>query len=1019
MSAEEYDLIDAKERLIYKGEFFDINLYEKRKGNKIYRIQRGKEFTVALVSDLPLYTLEEQQEEAIVELLSMMVANKLDATKDSRIISLLRKLLGEIKLYVLELINLKEVEISKLPDNLTVDDLANLLAYSNSKLILPGYEVIYTTPDGKKFKTYQEASNHISELAKDAKEVDLSKIESNIEKPDLGGKDDNLLAEFIKTNLQYELTRDIIETWKKENNIVYDPEEVYSRGQEFVHIHNAYYKVDTNLWLQNLINILEDNDKIKFKTELSFTTTPAGELMKGMDVGIKPSQAIYIKAYPKPEDIAFASRIDILSSSFGATGDLLRAFTNKSREITGITFTKSVSLGSLDTIEPNLAKIVEDVAHHNELVIALTKNNFRIFYGEDVPYETKRLIDKVNKILDERYGKINEPEINKNVAKKTVYEVIDPLGEKVASFDNKEDAKAFVRRNQGEYGYSYVGEEYTIKESEKPIGKQPSQTRENLKVSIEDVKNRLLKESNKKRYTKQAEINIQLAALKEAARKYPRSLIASEVRPIRRVDYKSSQELFEENLLFQKQPLEKTIPQGAKLLAPDILTQQESEDKNLVETFELEGSELQENIENLFPISTKELVNLLSSKISDFEFSRNINNKSPEEKLDIIAIKAAINNGLGIREGVNEFFGKSRYLGPGIYRFKFSYSGQKGIKIEDGGLSYINIKDDTLYNSVNNRINSYVKNIEGFNKLVDEEGYFVLLNAYGHEDAANSFSSEFTKELIDSKKIKFIDTESGKECNSPGGPAPQAAAGMAIGGITLGGEWEIVKEFVGPSHAKGGINITVGENGVRITKQDDSEFKAKYGLVIPATDFDLYLEKTGGKTLQEETQQPVIKNATSKQSSKSATSDKTTRQLWEEETGLPWSVAKEEGLTSGSYEDNMKLRHYLSNKNYSQYDMAKIAPRVGTRVYQDKDGSTWEESYKMAWAERDGIYYAFPTIFQNEDGTWVDSPNPLEEAIKRGEAIPFTDKHDAAIFAAGAYKKYSDHLKRYFKSLKN
>jgi hypothetical protein len=458
---------------------------------------------------------------------------------------------------------------------------------------------------------------------------------------------------------------------------------------------------------------------------------------------------------------------------------------------------------------------------------------------------------------------------------------------------------------------------------------------------------------------------------------------------------------------------------GAKLLAPDILTQQELEDKNLVETFELEGSKLQENIENLFPISTNELVNLLSNKISDFEFSRNINNKSPEEKLDIIAIKAAINNGLGIREGINEFFGKSSYLDSGIYRFKFSYSSQKGIKIEDEGVSYINVKDDTLYNSVNNRINSYVKNIEEFNKLVDEEGYFVLLNAYGHEDAANSFSSEFTKELIDSKKIKFIDTESGKECNSPGGPAPQAAAGMAIGGITLGGEWEIVKEFVGPSHTKGGINITVGENGVRITKQDNSEFKAEYGLVIPASDFDPYLEKTGEKTLQEKTQQPVIKNATSKQSSKSATSDKTTRQLWEEETGLPWSVAREEGLTSGSYEDNMKLRHYLSNKNYSQYDMAKIAPRIGTRVYQDKDGSTWEESYKMAWAERDGIYYAFPTIFQNEDGTWVDSPDPLEEAIKRGEAIPFTDKHDAAIFAAGAYKKYSDRLKRYFKPLKN
>ena len=49
-------------------------------------------------------------------------------------------------------------------------------SYSNSKLILPGYEVIYTTPDNEKFKTYQEASNHISELARSVEDVDLDNI---------------------------------------------------------------------------------------------------------------------------------------------------------------------------------------------------------------------------------------------------------------------------------------------------------------------------------------------------------------------------------------------------------------------------------------------------------------------------------------------------------------------------------------------------------------------------------------------------------------------------------------------------------------------------------------------------------------------------------------------------------------------------------------------------------------------------------------------------------------------------
>jgi hypothetical protein len=146
---------------------------------------------------------------------------------------------------------------------------------------------------------------------------------------------------------------------------------------------------------------------------------------------------------------------------------------------------------------------------------------------------------------------------------------------------------------------------------------------------------------------------------------------------------------------------------------------------------------------------------------------------------------------------------------------------------------------------------------------------------------------------------------------------------------------------------------------------------------------------------------------------------KSTRQLWEEETGLDWSVAKKEGLTDGSYENNIKLRNYLINKNYSKYDMAKIAPRNGVNIYKDEKGNNWEESYKMAWSEKDNKYYAYPTIFQNKDGTWdLENPEPLEEAIKRGEAVEFYNKYDAAIFAANAYKKYSPSLKKYFKSFK-
>ena len=127
------------------------------------------------------YTLEEQQEEAIVELLGLMTAeNKEITVKDGKLISLLKRLLKEMKQFVRSLINQKEVEIDKLPDNMTLGDIADLLAYSNSKLILPGNEVVYTTPDNQQFKTYAEASNHISELAKSVKDVDLSDVKLDL-----------------------------------------------------------------------------------------------------------------------------------------------------------------------------------------------------------------------------------------------------------------------------------------------------------------------------------------------------------------------------------------------------------------------------------------------------------------------------------------------------------------------------------------------------------------------------------------------------------------------------------------------------------------------------------------------------------------------------------------------------------------------------------------------------------------------------------------------------------------------
>ena len=129
-----------------------------------------------------------------------MTANKLDAVKDGKLISLLKRMLKEIKAFVKTLLKQREVEIDKLPDNMTLGDLSDLLAYSNNKLILPGHEVVYTTPDNQKFKTYSEASNHISFLSKISKDfkVDLDKVQLDLSEKSFIGKVDPLTDKVIE-----------------------------------------------------------------------------------------------------------------------------------------------------------------------------------------------------------------------------------------------------------------------------------------------------------------------------------------------------------------------------------------------------------------------------------------------------------------------------------------------------------------------------------------------------------------------------------------------------------------------------------------------------------------------------------------------------------------------------------------------------------------------------------------------------------------------------------------------------
>ena len=684
------------------------------------------------------YSLTEQQEEAIVELLGLYTANRLDSVKDGKLISLLKRLLKEIKSFIRQLLNQKEVEIDKLPDNMTISDLANLLAYSNSKLILPGNEVIYTTPDNEQFKTYAEASNHISELAKNIEEVDLDKnisvdnIDKEIEtlqkeldnfkfeiepfnkfidiytnkgrlrqnywarkkdgttlwignaketliEPEYDGfvldeerfddkfitkisdkeaeklyyaeenkfntiskesrekyseleikihnLENNSLKGFIQRNKEYEQAKKVIEEWKEVNNIQYNPEEVYSRGQEFVSVVGAYSDFDVNLMMQNLLQHIEDNKKAGGEFTISAFTKPIDKIIGHLE---GDGGKIKFKIYPKSKDIKWAANTDVYSGSVWDASEKINK--DKKSELLGVSYSKYPSIINVNKIQPNLATIIDNRDyHHNELGITLTENNFRLEYDDSVPYSTKKIINSINKILDQKYGKLVKTEIKKQQGKlvtKYIVETIDPVEDiKIKTFENEQDAIAYKYYLDTVYSYS----EHTIRIEKLPSGIQPTQTKDTLVESIENIRDKILpttneseqdldtlevrdytdsfevdgkyynivyyqiynygnspilnelisKESsfdteeeaenkikelikeaekiynerkkNEKEYTNQALINTKIARLKEVAKKYPRSLIRSEVKPISESQVTS---LFNESddLPFQKVP---------------------------------------------------------------------------------------------------------------------------------------------------------------------------------------------------------------------------------------------------------------------------------------------------------------------------------------------------------------------------------------------------------------------------------------------------------------------------------
>ena len=114
---------------------------------------------------------------------------------------------------------------------------------------------------------------------------------------------------------------------------------------------------------------------------------------------------------------------------------------------------------------------------------------------------------------------------------------------------------------------------------------------------------------------------------------------------------------------------------------------------------------------------------------------------------------------------------------------------------------------------------------------------------------------------------------------------------------------------------------------------------------------------------------------------------------------------------AGRLDDLTKEAGFDLSGQASKYQVGgeqAIPKRNGVR--KNSDGT--ESTHLMATETLDGKnWFSFPTLFQNEDSTWVDMSNKpwieaYKEANKRGEVINFgTDKEAAIKFGEGSWKK--------------
>lgn len=133
------------------------------------------------------------------------------------------------------------------------------------------------------------------------------------------------------------------------------------------------------------------------------------------------------------------------------------------------------------------------------------------------------------------------------------------------------------------------------------------------------------------------------------------------------------------------------------------------------------------------------------------------------------------------------------------------------------------IKQEVLTQNKSNKENQFLQLLNKDNNWVT----FFIKSII--QDSAKQTITEVQESDVEAK-VRELEKEGLLEIDCKG--KLKAEKGFQTN-FTKGGKWKVIKDLKGyPTHKKGGVDLTIGKDGVKI-KNSNTEFTAKHGLVIP------------------------------------------------------------------------------------------------------------------------------------------------------------------------------------------